>query len=324
MEPDKRNLEELCSAVINRRNVPNKEEWGKNLSQFLFENNDAFFTVIQPGGNNGDELIYKGLNKKLRDIKIKYNEIKYREGKLSRKISRINEKIGTNLREVNISKKTDLILIHGGANINDYWGQGTRLLRNLILHYDVPIAVAPQTFYFTKTNFLEILKKAKQEIHLFCREETSYLILAKMQLPDNVNVYLSDDTAFYLSKEDFTYFNRGNDKGEHALLCFRGDKESKVSLDVNEIFREIFMDWNMEIIDEGDISINHSFEDFVKIIAGAKIVVTDRLHVGVLSSILEKPTLILPNSYFKNKAIYEYSLKYYPATIFVGWCKNET
>jgi len=316
MEPDKRNLEELCNAVINKRNVTNREGWGKNLSQFLFENKDAFFTVIQPGGNNGDELIYKGLNKKLRDIKIRYKEIKYGEGRLSRKIRRINKKIGTNLREVNISKKTDLILIHGGANINDYWGYGTRLLRNLILHYNVSIAVAPQTFYFAKTNFLEMLKKAKQEIHLFCRETTSYFLLEKMQLPDNIKIHLSDDTAFYLSKEDFAHFYRDNDKKGYALLCFRGDKESKVSLDVKKISEEIFTDWNMEIIIE-DISINHSFEDFVKVIARAKIVVTDRLHVGVLSSILEKPTLLLPNSYFKNKAVHEYSLKYFPSTTFV-------
>ena len=318
MEPDKRKLEELCSAVINRRNVPDNEEWGKNLSQFLFENKDAFLTVIQPGGNNGDELIYKGLNKKLKDLKIGYEEIKYRESKLSQRISFINKKFGTNLREVSISKKTDLILIHGGGNMNDHWGNGTSLLRNLILNYDVPIAVAPQTFYFTETNISEILKKAKQEIHLFCREETSYSSLERMQLPDNIKIYLSDDTAFYLSKEDFTYLNGGDDKKEYALLCFRGDKESKTSLDVNEAFKEIFMDWDMEIINEGDISVNQSFEDFVKIIAGAKIVVADRLHVGVLSSILEKPAILLPNSYFKNKAVYEYSLKHFPATTFVG------
>jgi len=315
---DKRGLEELCSAVINKRNVPDKEEWGKNLSQFLVENEDAFLTVIQPGGNNGDELIYKGLNKKLKDLEIGYEEIKYRESKLSQRISFINKKFGTNLREVSISKKTDLILIHGGGNMNDHWGNGTSLLRNLILHYDVPIVVAPQTFYFTETNISEILKKAKQEIRLFCREETSYFSLERMRLPDNVKIHLSDDTAFYLSKEDFTYSNGSDDKKEYALLCFRGDKESKASLDVNETFKEIFMDWGMEIINEGDISVNQSFEDFVKIIAGAKIVVADRLHVGILSSILEKPTLSLPNSYFKNKAVYKYSLKHFPATTFVG------
>ncbi len=317
MELDKRHLEDLCNAVITERNVPNKKEWGENLSHLLIKNKDAFFTVIQPGGRNGDELIYKGLNKKLRDINIVYKEEKYREGKLSRGLSLVNKRIGTNLKEVNISKKTDLILIHGGGNINDIWGFGTRLLKNLILHSDGPIVVAPQTFYFTRTKFSDILKKTEREIHLFCREETSYYILQKLQLPDNVKIYLSDDTAFYLSKEDFAYLKGGNDKKEYALLCFRRDKERKMSLDVNETFREIFMDWNMGIINE-DIAVNPSFEDYVKVIAGAKIVVTDRLHVGVLSSILEKPTLLLSNSYFKNKAVYENTLKYFPATIFIG------
>ncbi|KAF5437694.1 hypothetical protein C5S35_02770, partial [Candidatus Methanophagaceae archaeon] len=99
---DTMNLKELCNAVITERNVPNKKEWGKNLSHFLIENKDAFFTVIQPGGNNGDELIYKGLNKKLRDINIVHKEEKYREGKHSRGLSLVNKRIGTNLKEVNI------------------------------------------------------------------------------------------------------------------------------------------------------------------------------------------------------------------------------
>jgi len=222
MMPARRDLEELCGAVINKKNIPYKQEWGKDLSQFLFENKDAFFTVIQPGGNNGDELIYRGLNKKLKDLNINYDEIKYKKGSIIvKKISDFNQRFGMTFKEFSINKKTDVILIHGGANINDYWGHGTNLLRNLILHYDIPIAVAPQTFNFEKTDFLEILKKAKQEIHLFCRERTSCSLLKKMQLPENIKIHLSDDTAFYLNKEDFAHFNEYNNKKDYALLCFR-------------------------------------------------------------------------------------------------------
>lgn len=315
MLPDKKRLEQLCATIINKQNITSKEDWGKNLSQFLSENKEAFFTVIQPGGNNGDELIYKGLNKELVNFNIKYDERKYRDGIISKKIIDINKRFGTNLKEVNINKKTNIILVHGGGNMDDKWGQGTRLLKNLILNFDIPIAVAPQTFHFMKTNLPEVLRKAKQEIYLFCREETSYLFLKNMQLPRNIKVQLSDDTAFYLNKEDFPCPDCDT-KSDYALLCFRTDEESKTSLEIINKFKEVLMDMNLEIINK-DISLNHSFKDFVSVIAGAKIVVTDRLHVGISSSILEKPILLLPNSYFKNKAVYEFSIKNFPATHFM-------
>lgn len=312
---DKKNLKELCSTIIHK-NESYKKEWGKNLSQFLFKNKDLFFTIIQPGGNNGDKLIYKGLNKKLVDLDINYDEIKYKEDIIPKKISGFNNIFMTNLKEIYINKKTNLILIHGGGNMDDHWKNGARLLENLILHYDIPIIVAPQTFNFIKTDFLNILKKARQDIHLFCREEMSYLSLQKIGLPENINIYLSDDTAFYLNKEDFSNFSGYDTKREYALLCFRTDAEHKIPLNIVNLFKEIFMDWDLDIISE-DFAINHSLEDYVCAIKGAKIVVTDRLHVSVLSSILEKPVILLPNSYFKNRAVYRYSLTHFPTTIFV-------
>lgn len=299
---DKNTLDRLYSTIVDKRNISNKKEWGKELSDFLIENKDAYFITAQPGGNNGDFLIYKGLYKKLRDLNIKYEE-KYEE------------------KGVRYGK-TKMVLIHGGGNMNDLWGNGTSLLKNMISRHKFPIIVAPQSYYFTQTNFSDILKKANQKIYLFCRERYSYSILSKMQLPNNVGIYISDDTAFYMNKEDFSSIDSHEIGKEYVLLCFRTDKESNLGdlgnmrSKITDIFREILKGHNVEII-EADISINTSFSDFVGYTKGAKIVVTDRLHVGILASILEKPTILFSNSYFKSKSVYEYSLKYFPYTVFV-------
>lgn len=51
-----------------------------------------------------------------------------------------------------------------------------------------------------------------------------------------------------------------------------------------------------------------SFKRFSQLIAEAAVVVTTRLHVGILASMLGKPTYLKSGSYHKIKGIYEYSL----------------
>ena len=51
-----------------------------------------------------------------------------------------------------------------------------------------------------------------------------------------------------------------------------------------------------------------SFERFCSLIAQARAVASNRLHVGILAALLDKPTLIRPASYHKIKGIYDYSM----------------
>ncbi|MEI4920606.1 hypothetical protein Q8G81_34160, partial [Klebsiella pneumoniae] len=49
-----------------------------------------------------------------------------------------------------------------------------------------------------------------------------------------------------------------------------------------------------------------------------KVVNTDRLHVAILASLLGKEVNFYPNSYYKNEAVYNYSLfNRYPKTCFI-------
>jgi exopolysaccharide biosynthesis predicted pyruvyltransferase EpsI len=210
---------------------------------------------------------------------------------------------------------TDIFLIHGGANFNDLWGHGLHILRNVMKNNPLStIIVAPQSYWFYKTKVRKFFKNTKQEIHLFSRERYSYNLLCSMNLPDNVHIHVSDDSALYLSKNDFHPKN-----GSYDLICPRLDKESVVSwkldqwekgstIDLRESKRRVFI---------GDIS-RFDFDFFVDLVENSRRVFTDRLHVAIFSAILGKDVFLYPNCYYKNKGVYEFSLHKYPNVNFVN------
>ncbi len=63
-----------------------------------------------------------------------------------------------------------------------------------------------------------------------------------------------------------------------------------------------------DISDQGTAT----FEEFCSLIANAAVVVTNRLHVGILSAMLGKRTLLREGSYHKISGVYEYSLASMP------------
>jgi len=211
-------------------------------------------------------------------------------------------------------KISDVFFIHGGGNVNDLWGNGLRLLKNIIRHNPSSIViVAPQSYYFKYTSFPALFKKSRQEIYLFCREKYSYKLLNSINLPENVHILLSHDTTLYLSKEDFH-----TRIGDYDLICLRTDLESKIFQNTRpKITVRDLKFFNKKIV-IGDISLLDSFRNFVNLIEGSNKVITDRLHVAILAAILGKETVLLPNSYYKNRGVYEFSLSKYPNVKFVS------
>lgn len=302
--------------------------------------------VVEPGGNHGDRLIYKGMRKKLCQLNINHEVFPYHEsindpflcklyfglwcnflkvffyflksnrnwiGSIKKMDRWIYERI---LEQPKINPApNDVILISGGGNMNDLW-HGIKLIKSIIRQYpENVLIVAPQTYWFEETYFPSLFSKTSQKIYLFCREKFSYQLLASLKLPKNVQVLLSPDTSFYLSKEDFH-----SRPGKYTIFCLRTDKESAMfhdgedvqllwqeTLDCKQLKKRIIMQ---------DLSIFGSFKDFVDIIESSNSVYTDRLHVAILAAILGKKTSLYSNSYYKNKGVFEYSLSNYPNVVF--------
>lgn len=312
------------------------------LEETILRYRHSRFVVVEPGGNHGDRLIYKGMEKKLKQLKIKYSVLQYQEcfklpllatlfyGLCHRilRVARSTNKLGKswNKAVLKVDKwiyekilkpykiqatPSDVILIHGGGNMNDLW-HGIRLLKN-VLQYNTHnvIIVGPQTYWFNETCFTALFSKAEQDIYLFCREKYSYQLLNSSSLPKNVRVLLSNDTSFYLSKEDFHVH-----QGDYDLICLRTDKESALfrkKEDIAKFFEDLTLTTKRKrklLI--GDISLFPDFRDFVRLIETSKRVYTDRLHVAIPAAILGKETILYPNSYYKNRGVYDYTLSNYP------------
>ncbi|WGM88491.1 MAG: polysaccharide pyruvyl transferase family protein [Candidatus Bathyarchaeum tardum] len=319
-----------------------------SLEETLIKYRDRRFIVIEPGGNHGDTLIYKGMMKKLLQLQIKHMVLKYDERFKSRlfnilyfvfwknflkiliySTTKLSETCSLKINGLDLwlyenllvpfkiqAAPTDVILIHGGGNINDLW-QGVRLLKSVLKYNPCNIIiVAPQTYWFNKTCFSSLFSKTKEDIFLFCREKFSYKLLSSLKLTKNVHVFLSNDTAFYLTKEDFNIFQEDN----YSLICLRTDKESRGIPEI-ETSKRLLKETSLAQVSKNkllikDLSVIGNFNDFIRLIGTSKQVYTDRLHVAILATILGKETFLYPNSYYKNKGVYEYSLSRYPNVTF--------
>ncbi len=215
------------------------KEWAKDglpmdeFESFLAENRDKKIYVISPGGNCGDTLIHMGLTKKLKEIDADYIYMNLEEVYKKRisvgvkyllNIASFKAGLGLHFRLFRIPREVELILFEGGGYMNDLY-YGLVLLKEILKDSKkTPVAVAPNSFWFRKTDFKSLLASEKP-VALFCREKYSYSLLSEMHLPENVEVRLSKDTSLYLTREDLDGLILSR-AGKNNLVCFRSDRES--------------------------------------------------------------------------------------------------
>lgn len=281
-----------------------------SFEEFLVNNHDKQMCVITPGGNHGDTLIHMGLMKKLREYDTDHLCLNLEElytdnlllgAKYLMNIGlwRLDSDIGFKLIE--LPPETELILFEGGGYMSDIW-YGPTLLRQVMRRTSVPVAVGPQSFLFTRTRFNQYFEDGRT-VDLFCREEYSLEHLRKKGLPENVSIHLSPELALYLTQEDLADYIEERIDG-YTLIAFRKDKESAIGQTAkNEIIQMV----SDPLI--ADISMEKTLKDFISTVYNAETVYTDRLHVAILSKILGKKVTLFGNKYYKNRGVWEYSLR---------------
>lgn len=180
----------------------------------------------------------------------------------------------------------------GGGNLVEYYNDCKKWLMSF--SETNPCIILPHTI-----NDIVFLRQLNSRTILICREEKSFeLCLANF----SGKVFLHQDMAFYL---DIARLNVIPKKGRGSLYAFRQDKEKNGqnfsnTLDVSWLFgyqltnRESIMDCASHFLD-----VINSFE-FIH---------TDRLHIAIGAFLLGKKHIYLyPNSYYKNRAVYDHSL----------------
>lgn len=240
------------------------------------------FMFVESGGNFGDYLIWKGAKKVAQVAGINFQSVNYDE-----------------FMDLNLSSEY-VVYIHGGGGFVPWWsGTPMKALKKAVNRHHGITIVGPQTFstdrQFLKREIVDILENCRsKKIFIFARDPISYSAL-KECMPSWVNLDLDHDTALNLSSKDLG-INPGS--SGYTLCSIREDKEA-YSIKKKEYF-SVWVD---------PVKYCKSFEEWVKIHAHAKKIVTNRLHSAIAGTILGKETVLLPNNYHKNRAVWQFSLR---------------
>lgn len=197
--------------------------------------------------------------------------------------------ISENYVEIDSPKINETLFIDGGGNFVDYYSDVSNFLSNKRDLYK-KIVILPHTIFGDKQ--IKILNSLPGNITVFCRERVSFEFVKQNFLKGSI--YLWHDCAFY------NHFPK-SPEGDGILNAFREDKESII---------------NHVPPANNDLSYNgyatKPLEDLINYLMKYREINTDRLHLAICATLLGKEVNLFPNSYYKNKAVFDYSLKKFP------------
>ena len=246
-------------------------------------------------GNGGDALIAAGAFQLLQKAGVDYEIIE-------------------DVEKVNLEDQ--VVFYPGGGNLVDEYTNCADFLRRFH-RVAREIVILPHT---VKGNE-ELLKSLGGNVTIFCREHNSYEYLQSLGL--HCHVWLDHDLAFSLD------LARCNGQTATPMIAYLQVLAKKYLLGsgkrpVLHAFRTDVEKTGIDLpADNVDVSsrINHNYlmfpepdvfktvSDIFRFIGYFEEVHTNRLHIGIAGALAGKKVFLHPNSYWKNRAIYEYSLK---------------
>ena len=196
--------------------------------------------------------------------------------------------------DINSKQSNDVLFIDGGGNLVDYYSD----IKNFLIAKSSlyrQIVILPHTIFGQRQ--IEVLNSITIELTVFCREKVSAEFLKKNLTRGNV--FLWHDCAFY------NEFSKDS-AGEGILNAFRTDKESTLMS---------LPDFNIDISHSGYAM--KPLDELLTALRPYKQVNTDRLHVGIAAALLNKEVRLYANSYYKNEAVFDYSLREFANVQFI-------
>ncbi len=202
--------------------------------------------------------------------------------------------------DISSSKHNDVLFIDGGGNLVDYYSDVRKFLGKKSFLYN-EIVILPHTIFGERQ--IKVLNDISSKLTVFCREKVSAKFLEDKLTRGKV--YLWHDCAFY-NTFSLTLTGKG------ILNSFRSDKESI-----------------LRTLPESNIDLSHDgyatkpLNELINILQKYEQVNTDRLHIAIGATLLGKQVRLFPNSYYKNKAVFDYSLKRFSNVSFVENFDNQ-
>ena len=251
-----------------------------DIKKYLTQYSASNIIFVPNKGNLGDDVINHACLEVLRELNINYT-------------------IGSFDKEY----KNKILFYGGGGNYTNKYAQCKTFIKNNLGKNK--IVILPQTIH----NVENSVKSLDRDVDIFCRETTSYNWVSNtVKHPENV--FICKDMSFLL---DIKQYKDRPKQGFH-LECFR--KDSEMTVIPNE---HINIDAPVQLKDEYDSPKHKQVATYNKIKYNSNVLInfismfdtirTNRLHVAIIGSMLDKNVTIFPNIYHKNKSVYDYSMK---------------
>jgi exopolysaccharide biosynthesis predicted pyruvyltransferase EpsI len=240
----------------------------------VFKNKYEKIKYIPNPGNAGDSMIAFATLKLFEDLGLDFS------------IDKFNKKYDG-----------DVLVYGGGGNLTDKYDS----LRNFLWknYRKNEILILPHTI----CHCTPLLKALGPNVKIIAREKVSFnYIKTHMKHPENA--LLSDDMAFHIDNLD-AYKNQ-----PHIGTCnaFRLDAE-KTNIKIPEPNKDVSTNFsrgqNTQNKDHIAISTDNMFSYLCKFTE----INTNRLHVSIAGALLGRKVNLYPNSYYKNKAVFDFSMK---------------
>jgi hypothetical protein len=246
---------------------------------------------LAPGGNWGDQLIYRGAESLAGKIGLEWTDIDLHE-----------------LKEIELGRE-DCIYLHGVGGFNSWCSGRAFDTLGAALSRRVGLVVqGPQTTEdspsFLERRLAPILRtREAKEVVFFAREKVTEANLRRvLGHATNVVLSLDHDTAFHLSADELLGLaGRGEfpmPRGRYRLHVSREDPESAGAA---------LASLTGVVLDAAYFA--RSFEQWIALHIEARSVASDRLHSAIVSTLLGKQVTLLAGSYHKNRSVFEHSLR---------------
>jgi exopolysaccharide biosynthesis predicted pyruvyltransferase EpsI len=247
-----------------------------NIIDILNKYKDDNIIYIPNPGNAGDSLIALGTLFMFDKLELNYT-----------------------IGDINTKYNNQILFYAGGGNLVGIYNNCKQFILNN--QDNNQIVLLPHTV----KDETKLIKRFKDNIIIICREDISYNYV-KNNSKYKHNIYLSDDMAFYISLLSLGIDNSIIGIGE--CNCFRTDSE-KTSIKIPTNNNDISKTLNKSNNTSDKKSIIDVCTTFFNYLAKYDTINTNRLHIAIAGCLLNKKVNLYANSYYKNKAIYDTSLK---------------
>ncbi len=221
-------------------------------------------------------------------------------------------KLNYTMYKTNIKNPECIVYGGGGAWINEYYSSWKKWLP--LFKTAKQVVILPSSF----NSCPDLVNILDERFTIFCREEQSYKYLKKQNT--KATIILDHDMAFRLENKSVNGKLKVNNIDEYIALqrflyCIPSPKTviKYLRSDIESVNKDVKTDIDISALCYGDEYSSTQYIEFCTRLFFAAIdtgdvIITDRLHVAIVASLLNKKVIMLDNSYNKLSNVYKHTM----------------